>query len=153
MILALVPIIGIFFAIGSALGVASFLFVGFLFILYWAGIKGMDPSEFAPALGGCLGGLGLAFLLHSLPTVLGMVGMAIALAGVVVAIYLLIRGQATLIVNNAFMLLLTLGNPMIFEKDADFAAGAVAILAAAAYAGSLAFLLKRLSGGRRAKAQ
>ena len=152
-ILALVPIIGIFYAIGSALGVASFLFFGFIFVLYWAGIKGMNPAEFAPALCGSLGGLGMAFLLHSLPTVLGMAGMAIAVTGVVVAIYLLIRGQASLIVNNAFMLLLTLGNPIIFERDADFAAAAVAIVTAAAYVGGLAFLMKRFSGGLRAKAQ
>jgi len=151
LIIALVPIIGLFFAIGSALGVTHFLFVGFVFILYWTGIKGMEPSEFAPALFGCLGGLGLAYLLHSLPVALGMAGMAIALAGVVIAVYLLIRGQAGLLINNAFMLLLTLGNPIVFERDADFAAAAIAILAAAAYAGALAFLVKRFSGGLQAK--
>lgn len=152
-IIALVPIIGIFLAIGSALGVANFLFVGFVFILYWTAIKKMDPAEFAPALCGCLGGLGLAYLLHSLPSVLGMAGMAIALAGIVAAVYLLIRGQAGLIVNHAFMLLLTLGNPMVFEKDADFVAAAAAILIAAAYAGGLAYVATRFSRGVRVKTQ
>lgn len=146
-LIALVPIIGLFMIIGSALGVAQYLFVGFVFILYWTGIKGMQPGEFAPALLGCLGGLGLAYLLHALPAMMGMAGMIIAATGVAIAVYLLILGRAGLLFNNAFMLLLTLGNPIVFDRDSDFATAAIAIVAAAIYAGGLAFLITRFSGG------
>lgn len=149
MLIALVPIIGLFMIIGSALGAAHYLFVGFVFILYWTGMKAMQPEEFAPALLGCLGGLGLAYLLHVLPAMMGMAGMIIAAAGVAIAVYLLILGRAGLLINNAFMLLLTLGNPIVFERDADFATAAIAIVAAAIYAGGLVLLITRFSGGLR----
>lgn len=150
-ILILVPVIGLFLVLGSALGVAPFLFVGFVFILYWTAIKGAEPAEFAPALFGCLGGLGLAYLLHILPTLFGIAGMITAGAGIVASVYLLIRGQVSVLVNPAFMLLLTLGNPIVFERDSDFAAAAVAIVAAAIYAGGLIFLMNRFSAKALAK--
>lgn len=141
-LVALVPIIGILIALGYFAGVSDYLFAGFIFILYWMGVKGGASSEYAPALAGSLGGVGLAYLLHSLPNLLGTTGGVLAGLGLALSIYLLIRGQFPLLINNAFMLQLTVGASIAFDTTEDYAAAAVSIALAATYAGALTLLGK-----------
>ncbi|MCK0530683.1 hypothetical protein [Sphingobium agri] len=151
-LVALVPLIGLLLAIGQMIGVSEFLFAGFLFVLYWTGIKGMAPKEFAPALAGSLGGLGLAYLVHALPAHLGIVGGVLAGAALALSIYLLIRGQASVMINYAFMLLLTVGTSLAFKDDAHYAAAAASIILAGAYTGALA-LVGKAASSRSSKAK
>jgi hypothetical protein len=142
-------LIAAYMALGSMLGIAS-LFAGFLFLLYWAGIKHADPKEFAPALLGGLGGLVLAFLLHVLPADFGAIGMAAALLLVVVAVYVQLRELCPLVINLAFMLHLTLGTVPPVAKEADFIGMGTAVLLAASFFGGLLYLVRRLNQRRPA---
>ena len=150
-VVALVPLLGALIAMGTMIGVANFLFAGYIFLLYWTGMKAMAPAEFLPALVGALGGLGLAYLVHELPVAFGVPGFAVAMAGVAGSIYLLIRGQAAVLVNYAFMLLLTIGTCAAFTTDADYAAAAAAIVLAALYSGGIVLLGMTIMS-RKAKA-
>jgi len=151
-LVALVPLIGFLLIVGQMIGVAEFLFAGFLFVLYWTGIKGMAQQEFAPALVGSLGGLGLAYLIHVLPAHLGVVGGLLAGAALALSIYLLIRGQASMLINYAFMLLLTVGTSFAFREGTHYAAAAASIILAGAYTGTLA-LIGRAASSRSSKAK
>lgn len=151
MLVALVPLIALFMWLAATLGIAKFQFAGFLFILYWTGIKGMAPAAFWPSLLGFLGGLALAFLVHVLPPMLGTVGFAIVGLGVALATWLLIREQAAMLVNHAFMVMLTIGTSPAFGARGDYAAAAIAILLGALYAGALVLLIGRLIRLRAAR--
>ena len=151
-LVALVPLVGCLVVLGQMIGVAEFLFAGFLFVLYWTGIKRMASQEFAPGLVGSLGGLGLAYLIHTLPAHLGFFGGVLAGAALALSIYLLIRGQASMLINYAFMLLLTVATSVAFKDDSHYAAAAASILLAGAYTGALALIGKTISS-RSSKAQ
>lgn len=151
-VIAIIPLIGVLTVMANMIGVVDFLFMGFLFLLYWAGIKGMAPREFVPALLGSLGGLGLAYLIHALPVAVGVAGTVAASALVALSIYLIVRGQAAIMINYAFMLLLTVGTSLAFEADAHYAAAAGSIILTAAYAGGL-MLLGRVVSARSGKAE
>lgn len=150
-VVALIPLIGALMFLATQIGVIDFLFAGFLFILYWAGIKAMAPHEFAPALVGSLGGLGMAYLLHALPLMFGIAGAVVAGLAVALSIYLIVRQQVPMLINNAFMLLLTVGTSFAFAADLHFGAAAAAILLAAAYTGGLV-LIGRAVASRNSKA-
>lgn len=148
-LIALVPLVGCLLAIGQMVGIADFLFAGFLFVLYWTGIKGMVPHEFAPALLGSLGGLGLAYLIHVLPALFGISGSVLASAALGLSIYLLIRGQASIVINYAFMLLLTVATSFAFKADTHYGAAAASIILAAAYTGALVLIGRAVSRSRK----
>lgn len=139
-LVALVPIIGLLLALANMAGVSDFMFAGFLFILYWMGLKGGAPGEYLPALAGSLGGLSLAFLMSLLPSALGTPGAVLGGIGLALSVYLLIRGQASWIANNAFMIMLTVASSIAFKTQGDYAAAAIAICLSAAYVGGIVFL-------------
>ncbi|HEY4546597.1 MAG TPA: hypothetical protein VIG90_09260 [Pedomonas sp.] len=124
------------------------LFAGFLFALYWAGIKHTDFKEFAPALVGGLGGLALAAGLHHLPQLYGNAGLAAALVVVVLAIYAQIRNSVPLLVNASFMLYLTVGTIPAVGAQEDYPGMAFALIVGAAYCGGLVWLMGRLAGAK-----
>lgn len=153
-LIALVPLIGCLLFFGQMIDVADFLFSGFLFILYWTGIKGMASNEFAPALVGALGGLGLAYLIHALPALFGAPGAILAGTALGLSIYFLIRGQASMLFNYAFMLLLTVATSVAFKAATHYAAAAASIILAAAYTGALVLIGKAVSSrSNKAKAE
>ncbi len=148
--LVLIPLIGIYIAIGASIGIAP-LFAGFLFILYWTSFKHMATSELLPGITGSLAGLGIASLLHTLPIQFGTVGMVVPLLLILVSIYLLIRNMVPFVVNSAMMLFLTIGT--IPELQAvPFIELAGSVLLGAAYAGGLYLLITRVVAARAARA-
>ena len=151
-LMALLPLLGGLFIVGEMIGVADFLFVGFLFILYWTGIKGMAPNEFVPALIGSLGGLGLAYLVHSLPAHFGLPGAVLVSAALGLSIYLFIRQRASIVINYAFMLILTVATSVAFTADQHYAAAASSIILAGVYTGAIA-LIGRAISSRSGKAK
>lgn len=147
---AVLVVVAILIGIYTLLGIKP-LFAGFLFALYWTAVKHADFKEFAPSVIGGLGGLALAAALHHLPQMYGTPGLAAALAGIVVAIFVQIRNSAPLLVNAAFMLYLTVGTIPAVGAMEDFPGMAFALVVGAAYCGGLFWLMGRLSG--RAKSQ
>lgn len=132
-------------AIGMALELSA-LYGGFLFVLYWTGFCHADVSKFVPAVVGSLGGLLLAYALKAVPLMLGgPVGMALALALVLLAIYAIIMGWVPVLVNNAFMLFLTVGTIPALQQDVTLSQMARAVVVAAIYVGVLVFAGKKLA--------
>ncbi|WP_420382606.1 hypothetical protein [Novosphingobium sp.] len=159
-LVALVPLIAGYIALGVMadrflpvrINVSEYLFTGFLFSLYWGGIKQMAPTQFCPAMAGSLGGIGTAYLSFALPPVLGPAGSVIALFVIALSVYLLIRNKCTSLINNAFMLLLTVGTCKAFERNTDYIAGAFTIVLAAAYMQALMLIAGKVATLRAARA-
>ena len=147
----LAVLIGVIVAVAALVGIGialelSALYGGFLFALYWTGLCHADFKQFVPALVGALGGLGLAYGLSALPVALGgTVGMALALALVLLAIYAIIMGWVPVLVNNAFMLFLTVGSIPALHEQTTLGAMAWAVVVAAVYLGALVMLGKKLA--------
>jgi hypothetical protein len=137
-----------YIAAGTALGIAP-LYAGFAFSLYFGGIKHSEPREFAPALVGSLGGLATAAALHILPEHFGSVGMGVALLVILAAIYALLMGWVTTLVNYGYMLMLTIATIPAVKEEAAFLAMACSILLAAALMGAL--LLAGMMAARRGR--
>lgn len=151
-VIAVVPFVALYVFLATQFNVMTYAFAGFMFIFYWTAIKQAAPAEFLPSLVGSLGGLLTAFLVTALPAVLGTAGLIIVALLIGASIFLLARGQAYLLVNNAFMLFLTLGTSLAFKTQEHFEAGAIAILIAAIYTGGLLLIAKAISSRSR-KAQ
>lgn len=131
--------VGAYMGLGAALGIVP-LYAGFAFSLYFGGMKGADPRELPGALVGSLGGVLTAALLHLLPEQIGTAGLVIALALILGAIYALVMGWATTLINNGFMLMLTIGTIPPVQAQADFTGMAFSIILAAAMMGLLLFI-------------
>lgn len=121
------------------------LYAGFMFLLYWCGIKHFDIKQFAPSLAGAMGGLATAWALHTLPVMFGTAGTMAGLAIVCVAIYLQIRNSVTLLINLSFMLFLTLGSIPALSNHANLVEMILAVLLAAGYVLALFFIMTRLT--------
>lgn len=116
-----IVVVGVAVYIGLAilLGMDSF-YGGFLFILYWMGIKHTDMAEFWPSFVGGMAGLGIAWSLHNFPILFGTAGMIVALAIVLLTIYAMLMGWVPLVVNTATMLFLTVGTIPALQNDIEF---------------------------------
>ena len=145
-------LLGVIVAVAALIGIGmalelSALHGGFLFVLYWTGFCHAEIEKFMPALVGSLGGLAMCYLLKTLPVTLGgTVGMAIALGLVLLAIYAIIMGWVPLLVNNAFMLFLTVGTIPALQEGITLSQMARAVVVAAIYVGALVLLGKKLGG-------
>lgn len=121
---------------------------GFLFLFYWAGMKGAALDELAPSLIGALGGLGLAYGVMTLPGEMGPAGYAIIGAAILGCIFMMIRGHAPLIINNGFMLFLTVFTIPVTSAPKEFVQVAAAVAVAAILAVMLTMAAKALSAAR-----
>ena len=101
---ALVVGIAGWIAIGSMLLSEASLFGGLMMLWYWANIEQLDARRLLPSILGALVGIGLAFGMYYGASVYGPAGLIIALAVLVVAIYLDIVKLAPLFANGASML-------------------------------------------------
>ena len=144
-------LLAVVIAVAGLIGIAmalklTALYAGFLFVLYWSGLCHAKLEEFAPALIGSLGGLAMAYGLHELPLALGEnAGLGLALGLILLAIYALIMGWARILVNNAFMLFLTVGTIPVLTSEVVHGDAALAVLVLAAYVGALVLIGKKLA--------
>ena len=148
-LVVMVPVIGALLALAGALHVEH-MFAGFLFVLYWAGIKGFAGSEFMPALLGSLCGLGTAWLVYYLPKTYGSTGGIVLMAIIALIIYLLVWHKLSVIINNAHMLMLTVCAMPALQGTEHTIDMATAVLLSAAYAGGLLWIALQV-GKWRAK--
>lgn len=147
-LLAVIVAVAALVAIGMALELSA-LYGGFLFVLYWTGLCHADTTKFVPSVIGSLGGLTLAYALKTLPVMMGPAGMALALALVLLAIYAIIMGWVPVLVNNAFMLFLTVGTIPALQEGVTLSQMARAVVVAAIYVGLLVLVGKKLAAGKQ----
>lgn len=138
-VIALVLVIAgvaFYLALGGLLGIVP-LYAGFAFSLYFGGINRSVPSEFPAALLGSLGGVAVAAMLALLPAMLGPLGLGIALGAIALSVYALIMNWVPMLVNYAFMLMLTIATIPALQSEGRFVGMAASILLAAALMGGV----------------
>lgn len=128
-LLVLIGVIFVFEAVATLFGVTE-LFAGYIFALYFAGLKHCDPTELPAAAIGMLGGLALASMFHDLPAQWGGTGLAVVLVLLLVAIYLLMLERAQLLINYGFMIMLSIGTIPAVQEHSRFDHMAYALLMA-----------------------
>lgn len=126
----------IYAALGTALGIKP-LYAGYAFAFYFAGLQGGNLSEWPAAVIGSLAGLLVAALQLVLPQHFGTAGTVVGILVIVVTIYGLLMGWVPIVLNNAYVLMLTIGTIPPVLAEADFGRMAGAVLLAAAFLGGL----------------
>lgn len=135
-ILLLFPIIGAYFLMSAALGLAA-TYAGFVFLLYWAGFRGGGNAELAPALVGMTAAIGTCWMLFVLPAMMGPAGYALPLMLILISVFCLICGWLAIVFNQGFMLMLTVGGIAPLAATNPYADMAACVVLAAAYFGGL----------------
>ncbi len=150
-IAVLIPIVAGYIGLGSAIGIQA-LFMGFLFATYWGTIRMLALPDYLPTVLGSLTGILIAYLLHALPIALGTPGVILALVATVAPLYCLIRQQAQLFLNPAFIVFLTVATiPALGKQDQDFLAMAIGTVFGAVYMRAIVFALAKISAMRKPK--
>lgn len=143
LMVALAALIGI----GLALELSA-PYGGFLFVFYWVGICHSHMKQFMPAVIGALGGLALSYVFKILPLAFGsLLGSTLALCLLALAFYVLIMNWLPILVNQALMLFLTVGNIPVLLNETTLSAMALSVLIAAAFVGVLMLLRNKFSAG------
>ena len=129
-----IPFMAGLFGLYRVLGVDMPVF-GLLFLVYWAAILRQDPKAFLPTVLGALSGILLGWLLNGKPPLPEPAGMLIAIAALVAALFCFMRGQASLLINNATMLFMTVATVSEMKVADNVVAMAESLLLAAGYMG------------------
>jgi hypothetical protein len=152
MVIGTIPFIGLLVLIYHLLGIGA-VYMGFLFLLYWMGMMHQSMQAFAPALTGSVGGLGMAWILLGLPAIAGPAALYGGFALLAAILFCLVRGQATLLVNNAMMLYLTVAAVPALKVGTNVADMLAALLVAAAYSFAFTRALNWLTARRQSRVQ
>lgn len=131
----------VFILIANLFGIKS-LFTGFLFSLYWTGIKEGRQEEFLPSVVGALAGLATGWAMYLLPLQWGFAGQLLSLLLPLGAIFCLLRGLYGRVINMSYMLFLTVATIPAIVKDADFPGMIASAVLAALYLGGVMRLLR-----------
>ena len=146
-VLAIVPFIGLLMLIYHLLGLNAPYF-GFIFLLYWMAIEHTDPSKFVPSLVGGLCGIGIGWILLTVPDRYGTPGMAAALALIATVLFLFTRQQGKIAINNATMVYLSIATIPELRITQNAPAYAASLLVGALYSGAFVALGRWLAARR-----
>ncbi|WHO37242.1 hypothetical protein PMI04_011730 [Sphingobium sp. AP49] len=140
LVVGVVPFMAGLLALYAVLGVGM-QYVGFFFLLYWAGILHQQPAQFLPSVIGGVGGLALGWVLLALPAV-GAPGGKVA-AGVILAavLFCFMRGHLKLIFNNAMMLFLIVSTIPDLHVEQSIGIMIASLAVGATYMGGVAMLV------------
>jgi hypothetical protein len=140
LLIGVVPFMAGLFGLYRLLGVGM-PYIGLLFLVYWAAILRQAPAAYLPSVLGGLGGVLLGWLLVGLPPLIGPAGTIISLVALVATLFCFMRGQASLVVNNATMLFLTVATISELKIAANVIVMVESLLLAAAYMGAVAAIV------------
>lgn len=118
-------------------------YVGFFFLLYWAGILHQAPAQYLPAVTGSVGGLGLGWALATLPAGGDLAGQSAAGLLLAAALFCFMRGHLKPLCNNAMMLFLIVSTIPELHVDQSIGEMMASLAVSAAYMGSIAYLISR----------
>ncbi|WBW95651.1 hypothetical protein [Oceanirhabdus sp. W0125-5] len=148
-----IAFIGLYVGINSLLGLKE-VWVGFLLLWYW----GMEKKASFDALlktifPGAVIGIAAAYILHTLPDLLGTVGLIISLIMVLFIVICTFTGWLKMFVNGAtFFYLTVLSIPMVAEK-ANYLEYLIVILVGCVYLGTSSWLMNKLSKSKKHETQ
>lgn len=148
----LLVLIGVFIALSAAAG-SHEVYVGFLFLLYWAGLQHADMKALPATVVSSVAGLSLAYALNLLTAQFGpATGPLVFLAVILPVLFCQVLGKFTLVINMATMLMLTAGTISHVQAHADFPGMFVNLGLAVVYFGGLLFGVNKLKARSEAKA-
>lgn len=105
----------------TLLGLAPAYFIAFLFLLNWSAV-GLEQDALRSVAVGSFAGLGLAWLLVWLSGALGEVTGPLVFLGLLLGVITLqVAGRATLLINHATMVILTVMTVAYVMAGANFA--------------------------------
>lgn len=105
-LLAVIVVVAGYIALAHSLGITEY-WVGFLFLLVWTMVEGSKVDRLANVILGAVAGMAIAFSAIWTAPWLGSSAGLVQLAAVLLAVFLLIRQAAGLVVNVAMMVFLT----------------------------------------------
>jgi hypothetical protein len=114
-VVALAAYLTLFYALGL-----HETYVGFLFLFFWAAVQHFDMAALPATATGSFVGLGLGYVFQQLSAHFGVAGGAAFGLGTLVVLYLLLRRQLRLFINDAAMLMLTVATISHIQSHADF---------------------------------
>jgi hypothetical protein len=132
-----------FIALGAALQVKP-LYAGFLLLWVWSALDKLAMHALPAALLGALAGAGLSYLLQTGTATGNPQLIALALALMIGAVFLVVAGRAVLVCNQSTMLFITVLNAPLLQSGEDFRGAIVAIALSAVYFGVIAWVIGRL---------
>ena len=153
--LILIPVVLVVVAIfmaASAAACSAEFFVGFLFLLYWAGLEHADFKALPGAILGSLFGLILTLLLNVLTGRFGEVNGALGFLVLFLPVmFCQFRVLFPTVVNTAMVLQLMAGAISQVQAHADFRGMFINLAVAVVYFGSLGWVVSKVRARLEAK--
>jgi len=141
--LGVIVVVAGFVALGAWLHVTP-LYAGFLLLWAWSALHELSLKALPPALIGALAGASLSFLLQT-GTAMGSVPIiALALALMIVAVFLVVSGRAALVCNQSTMLFITVFNAPVIQAGEDFRQVLVAVVLGALWFSAVVWGISRI---------
>ena len=138
-----------FLALGAALGLVP-LYAGFLLLWYFASIDMLEPNALPALAAGAVGGALTAWLLQQGVLAWGPGGALPAVAVIIIAIFLQLRGVLPIMINRAYMLYVTVMAAPLLQQHEAFDRVLMTIAAATVYFGGIVWLGRRFLAKRKA---
>jgi hypothetical protein len=142
-LLGVIVVCAAYLGLNAALGVNEG-YVGFLFLFFWAGIQKSDLAVLPSTAVGSFVGVALGLALQQFTAKLGPPGALIFLGLVLVTLFLFLRRQLRIAINDATMLMLTVATVAHIQQHADFAGMFISLAVGVAFFGGLFWLVARL---------
>ncbi len=141
--LGVIVVIAGFVALGAWLHVTP-LYAGFLLLWAWSALHELSIKALPGALAGALTGAGMSFLLQTGTAMGSLPLILLALALMIVALFLVVAGRAALVCNQSTMLFITVLNAPVIQAGEDFRQVIIAIALGAVWFGVVAFVISRI---------
>ena len=146
--LAIVIAIAVWISLGTFVFHIRSFFASFLFLWYWSLIEKMDFAKLPAVILGALVGAAMAWLLVVLSAHFGAPGAIVAVLVMAAAVFGQIMGWATLALNGATMLFLTVMTAPQIMGAVNFAEVDKAIVLGAVYFAGGIYLVQRILSTR-----
>jgi hypothetical protein len=141
LVIGVIPFMAGLLALYTLLGVGM-PYIGLFFLLYWAGILRQEPSQFLPSVTGALGGLGLGWLLLTLPAGGDLRGQLAAAAVLAAVLFCFMRGHLKILCNNAMMLFLIVGTIPNLQVERSLIEMMASLVISASYMGAVTIAIR-----------
>ena len=147
---AAIVLIAGFIAIGTALHLQP-LYAGFTLLWFWSSVDASDIKKLPAAVIGALAGTATSYLVQY-GTVTGNAALVVlALAIIIVALFMVIAQRLPLVFNASYMLFVTVMNAPLIQAGETFANVFASIALSALYFGGIFFVGAKVMANRAAR--
>lgn len=140
--LGVILVVAGFVALGAWLHVTP-LYAGFLLLWAWSALHELSLKALPGALIGALTGAGMSFLLQTGTATGSPALIALALALMIGAVFLVVAGRAALVCNQSTMLFITVFNAPVIQAGEDFRQVLLAVVLGALWFAAVVWLISK----------